>query len=121
MKYIIPENKLDNIVFKYLDLNLKGLEKRNAKYHNGIVFAFPNEKYGILGWENNDYYGHINTLWVDYEFLDEISNTFSLSITDSKYIVGRWVADRLQLKVEDIRAILDYEPRNLAIDIPFIE
>jgi hypothetical protein len=114
MKYIVPQDKLDKIVFKYLDLNLRGLEKRKAKYYNGIVFAFPNEKYGILGWENNDYYGYINTLWVDYELLDEISNTFSLGITDSKYIVGRWAADRLQLKVEDIRVILDYEPRNLA-------
>jgi len=41
MKYIIPQDKIDNIIFKYLDMNLKGLEKRKAKYYEGIIFAHP--------------------------------------------------------------------------------
>jgi hypothetical protein len=53
MKYIIPQNKIDTIVFKYLDLNLKGLEKRNPKHYKGIIFAYPDEEYGILGWKND--------------------------------------------------------------------
>ena len=53
MKYIIPQDKVDKVVFKYLDLNLKGLETRKAKYFEGIVFAYPDEEYGILGWIND--------------------------------------------------------------------
>ena len=93
MKYIIPQDKLDKVVFKYLDLNLKGLETRKAKYFEGIVFAYPNEEYGILGYENN------GTLYIDYGIIEKISLTFGLNESDSKSIIGRWVSDRLQLEV----------------------
>jgi hypothetical protein len=93
MKYIIPENKIDKIIFKYLDLNLKGLEKRKARYHNGIVYGFPDEKFGILGYENGD------TLHIYYELINEISSVFGLKEIDSQSVIGRWVSDRLQLEV----------------------
>jgi len=32
MKYEIPQDRLDKIIFKFLDNNLKGLEKRKPKY-----------------------------------------------------------------------------------------
>ena len=93
MKYIIPENKLDKIVFKYLDLNLKGLEKRKFNYYKGIIFAYPNQNYGILGWEND------GTLYIYHEIIDEISSGFGLNGSDSESIIGRWVSDRYQLEV----------------------
>ena len=83
MKYIIPENKLDKIVFKYLDLNLKGLEKRKPKSYKGIVFAYPDEKYGILGYENN------GTLRIYYKLINEISSVFGLDESDSELIISR--------------------------------
>jgi hypothetical protein len=93
MKYIISENKIDKIIFKYLDNNLKGLERKNAKYYDGFVFTFPDKEYGILGYENN------GTLYVYYELIGEISNGFGLEDFDSESIIGRWVGDRLQLEV----------------------
>ena len=93
MKYIIPENKLDKIIFKYLDLNLKNLEKRNAKYYEGIVYGFPDKEYGVLGYENT------GTLYIYHELIEEISNGFGLKKSDSKSIIGRWASDRLQLEV----------------------
>lgn len=96
MKYIIPENKLDNIVFRYLDNILKGLEKRKPKYYDGIVFAFPEKEYGMLGIDN---YGTLYLLW---ELLDEISNGFSLSYSDSESVIGRWAEDRLNLEVDNV-------------------
>jgi len=95
MKYIIPQDKIDKIVFRYLDLNLKGLEKRKARYHNGIVFTVPDEEFGILGYDNGD------TLHIYYELINEISDTFGLKETDSKSVIGRWVSDRLQLDVNN--------------------
>ena len=93
MKYIIPENKLDKIIFKYLDNTLKNLEKRKAKFYDGIVYGFPDEEYGILGYENN------GTLYIYYRLIDEISEVFGLNEPDSKSTIGRWVSDRLQLEV----------------------
>jgi hypothetical protein len=93
MKYIIPQDKLDKIVFKYLDNTLKGLERKNAKFYKGIVYGFPDEEYGILGYEND------GTLYVYYELIREISNGFGLEDFDSESIIGRWVGDRLQLEV----------------------
>jgi hypothetical protein len=93
MKNIIPQDKLDKIIFKYLDLNLKGLEKRNAKVYKGIIFAYPDEEDAILGYRND------GTLYIYYELIVEISNGFGLNQSDSKSIISRWVIDRLQLDV----------------------
>ena len=95
MKYIIPQDKVDKVIFKYLDFILKGLEKRKAKYYEGIVFAYPDAEYGILGWKKG------GTLYVYYEIIDEISNGFSLNQSDSKSVIGRWVSNRLQLEVKN--------------------
>jgi hypothetical protein len=99
MKYIIPQDKIDKAVFKYLDLNLKGLEKREPKYYEGIVFAYPDEKYGVLGYEND------GTLYVYYDLINEISSNFGLNESDSQSAIGRWVSDRFQLEV--INTIID--------------
>ena len=93
MKYIIPQDKVDNIVFKYLDLNLTEFEIRKAKYLEGIVFGYPDKEYGILGWRKN------GTLYIYSELINEISETFGLDKSESKSIIGRWFSDRYQLEV----------------------
>jgi hypothetical protein len=111
MKYIVPENKLDKVVFKYLDMNLKGLEKRKPKYYIGIVFAYPDEEYGILGYENN------GRLYIYHELIDEISFSFGMDRNDSKSIIGRWASDRYQLEVINTPVIFVlYSSVGLAID-----
>ena len=93
MKYIIPQDKLDKVVFKYLDL--KRFEKIKSMYYKGIVFAYPDEPNGILGWETD------NTLYIYYNLIDEISETFGLNESDSKSIIIRWVSDRYKLEVRN--------------------
>ena len=109
MKYIIPQDKLDNIVFKYLNLTLKGLEKRKPKYFEGIVFAHPNEEYGILGWQNND------TLHIYNKLINEISSVFGLDKYDVESIISRWVRDRFQLEVRN--TIGHFRKRNQWLEI----
>ena len=83
-------------IYNYLDLTLKGLVK-GKPFDNteGIVFAYPNDQYGTLGWEND------GTLWIHYKLIDEISDKFNMNKSDSKSIIGRWVSDRFQLEVRD--------------------
>ena len=101
MKYIIPQDKLDNIVFKYLDLNLKRLEKRKPKYFKGYVFVYHDKEYGILGYENNC------TLYIYYRLIDDISSYFGLDKSDSESIIGRWASDRYQLEVNNTKIAYD--------------
>ena len=103
MKYKIPQDRLDKIIFKYLDINLKGLEQRKPKNYKGIVFAYPDEVYGILGWKKD------GTLYIFYELIDEISSTFGLQYNDSKELIGRWASDRLQLEVKNIIHLIRIE------------
>ena len=96
MKYIIPENKLNKIVFKYLDLILKRLEKKKPNFYEGVVFGYPNEEYGILGWEND------GTLYIYNMLVFDISETFGLDKYDVGSIIGKWVSDRYKLEVIEI-------------------
>ena len=80
-------------IYNYLDN--KGLEKRKPMHYEGIIFAYPNEEYGILGWEND------GTLNIYFDLINEISSKFNMNKSDSKSIIGKWVSDRYQLKVRD--------------------
>jgi hypothetical protein len=60
MKYLITENRLNNIIFKYLDVKYGALEQKKGVDYD-IVFAFPGEKYGVLGWKK------IGDLYVYYK------------------------------------------------------
>ena len=95
MKYIITENKLNNIILKYLDTKLDGIEEKEGAYLY-IVFAFPNEKYGILG------YNRTGDLIVHYKLVKEISDLFVMKYVDSERMIGKWVEDRFNKKVINI-------------------
>ena len=97
MKYIIPQDKVDKVVFKYLDLNLKDLEKRKPEYYDGFVLRHPDQRYGILGYQNN------GTLYIYFELINKISSYFGLEKPDIGSIIGRWVSNRLQLEVMNTR------------------
>ena len=95
MKYEIPQNRLDKIIFKYLDNTLKSLEKRKAKNFTGIVFAYPDEEFGILGLVND---GNLLIYW---KITEDIKNFFNLEKIDAEELIGRWASDRLQLEVKN--------------------
>ena len=94
MKYIITESRLENLIFKYLDDKLNGFEWRKGKYLD-IVFAFPGEGYGLMGWEKSE------ALYVYWEFVDEIKLMFSMLKSESLDVIGRYVESRYNLKVNE--------------------
>ena len=94
MKYIITENRLDKVIFKFLDTNYGALEQKKGKFVD-IVFHFTGEEYGVLGWKKP------GDLYVYYKLRDEISDYFGLEKVDSLKVIGKWVEDRYNLKVID--------------------
>lgn len=96
MKYIITENKLNKVIFKYLDMKFDGIEKRKG-VHADIVFVFPNEEYALLGWKKS------GNLYVNLTLSDDIRNLFGLERSEALEVIGRYVVDRYNLKVKDIQ------------------
>ena len=97
MKYIITENKLDKVVFKYLDTITKRLVRREPAYHYGFVLSYPDEKYGILAWKDKNF-----KLYISSYFVDEISSNFGLDESDTKSIIGKSFSDRYQVEVKKV-------------------
>jgi hypothetical protein len=109
MKYIITENRLNNIIFKYLDVKYGALEQKKGKYVD-IVFHFLGEEYGKLGWEKPE------TLYVYDVLMNEISNFFGLESVDSLRVIGKWVEDRYNLKVINTQDYGRYAMKEFKID-----
>jgi hypothetical protein len=96
MKYIITESRLDNIIFKYLDMKLNGLEKRKGRYTD-FIFVLPDEEYGILGWDKT------GDLYVGLILIDDIQDMFGIERYDFFRIIERYVVDRYNLDVKNTK------------------
>ena len=99
MEYLITQNKLSNLIFDYLDMKLNGVEKRKG-VSTDIIFIFPNETCGMLGWNKSKF------LYVHQELTDEIKNMFGLESRDALDVIGRYVEDRYNLEVKDTCVML---------------
>jgi len=92
MKYLITESKLDNIVFKYLDnQDFIKIEKDNNVY----FVNSESDKYAQIRYDKSD--GWCN---IKIDLIREIMSFFSLRRSDSEKIIGRWVENTLQMRVE---------------------
>ena len=91
-KIIITESRLEELTFKYLDKKFENLEQSKGKYYD-IVFKFPNEKFGILGWESE-------VLYIYHKLIDNISSFIPIERDDIKKIIGKYVENRYNLMVK---------------------
>jgi len=95
MKYIISESRLDNVIFRYLDSKLDGIElKKDIK--NSIIFVFPGEESGLMRWLGKKSRGQLLTY---YEIVDEVETMFSMDESDALDLIGRYVESKYNLKV----------------------
>ena len=97
MNVIIPESRLDEIMFKYLDFKFKDLEQVKGK-HVDIIFFNSNERYktlGVLGWEEPD------NLWISYKIINDIFLFIPLLPSEIMKSIGRYVEDRYKLEVKN--------------------
>jgi hypothetical protein len=101
MKYIITESRLDNVIFNYLDATLGGIEKRKGHFKD-VVFAFPDEEYAVMGWENDS-----KSLYIHNRISDSIQPLFGLDKIAALDIIAMYIEDRYDLRVNNIKEI-DY-------------
>ena len=91
MKYLITESQFDKMIFKYLDNQDFIQIERNER----IYFVnSEGDEYAQIRYDKND-------VWcvIYYKLVEEISAFFSLRLSDSEEVIGRWVENTLQMKV----------------------
>ena len=89
MKYIITESRLDDIIFKYLDMTLRHLEKKKG-YTTDIVFTYPNDEEGPIGLNNGE-------LSVNYDIILEMSSMFNMDEQEVSDKVGEYLKQKYNL------------------------
>ena len=110
MKYIITESRFENLIFKYLDNKLDGIELKEGRYDDSLIFVFPGEEYGLMGWDKP------YKLYTYYEVIDDIELMFSMEEDDVLDIIGRYVESRYNLKVKRNEIAQDFDLRPLKVD-----
>ena len=91
MKYLITESQIDKVIFKYLDNQNFIQIERGIK----ILFAYSKgDDYPQIRYDKDH-----GWCYIYYDFIEEISRFFSMSISDAEEVIGRWVENTLQMKV----------------------
>jgi hypothetical protein len=98
MKVIIPENRLEQIIFKYLDVKLKDLDQVKGRHMN-IVFKYLGEEYGIIGWNKPD------KLYINYKLINNIISFIPIEKFEITRIIGKYVEDKFNLDTTNIIGI----------------
>jgi hypothetical protein len=91
MKYIITENKLEQVVFKYLNRFYGNLEEYTKDEHPDRVFYIKDDKVYMEREKN--------VLWVDYFTIwKNLENIFSLKDSEIQHIITKWVKETYKLR-----------------------
>ena len=92
MKYLITESQLDKFIFKYIDLKrFIQIEMGNDKVY---FVNSENDEYAQIRFDKDD-----GWCFISIDLIKEISSFFSLELTNSKEVIGRWVENTLQMRV----------------------
>ena len=93
MKYLITESQLDKVIFKYLDnQDFIQIEKNNRIY----FINSEGDEYAQIRYNEDS-----EVCFINIDLVKEISSFFSLELSVSKEVIGRWVENTLQMKVTD--------------------
>jgi hypothetical protein len=91
MKYLIKESQFDKVIFKYLNnQDFIQIDMNDSIYFVNSV----GDEYGQIRFDKND-----GWCLIYYALVDEISAFFSMQVSDSEQVIGRWVENTLQMKV----------------------
>jgi hypothetical protein len=93
MKYIITENKMENVVIKYLNKMYGDLEEyRTDKRPNRVFFVKGKKVYMELRLERELLYVDYDTIW------SELTDTFLLEYDEIQSIITKWVEETYNLR-----------------------
>ena len=96
MKYLITESRLENLIYKYLDLKDLYVD---SGYRN--VYFFLSRK----SWEDNEYpiityNGTHKDCFVSSTFVEDVCSLFSIDPEYSLKVISEWVGNKLDVEIE---------------------
>ena len=93
MKYLITDSQLDRAVFVYL----RNQDFIQIEEGNNIYFVnSEGDEHAQIRYSKDNNWGYIN-----HDLIEEITPFFSLEETDSELVIGRWVENTLQMRVNN--------------------
>jgi len=96
MKYIITESKLEQTIFRYLDMDFGGLESDKGERFD-VVFKSSEGDYNEFGWSEP------GILTVQRDTTEKLTDFFMLDINDSLNLIGKWFQESYNLPVDKVR------------------
>ncbi len=90
MKFEINENKLEMVIFKYLDNKNFVIRETPLEY----IFLTLDDKYPPIKIRKNNM-----ICLIYFKLVKEISSLFSISEIDSKNFISRYVKNKFNLKI----------------------
>ena len=104
MKFLITENKLEQIVFKYLD-NQDFI--KIERIDNVYFLNHERDGFAQIRYDKDD-----GTCYINYDLNKEISSFFSLENFKARILIGQWVENTLQMKVSNTKLLYTELLRN---------
>ena len=109
MKYLITESQLDKVIFKFLDnQDFIQIEKNDRIY----FVNSEGDEYGQIKFDKE-----FGWCYIYSELIEEISAVFSMGLSDSKQVIGKWVENALQMEVTNTQIADELE--NYVLRMPY--
>jgi len=91
MNYKITDGQLWSVIFLYLD----NQDFIQIKRDNNTYFVnSEDDEFAQIAYVKSN-----GNCFIYYKLIDEISSFFSLEVSDSEQVIGRWVKNTLQMRV----------------------
>ncbi len=107
MKYKITDKQLDDVIFLYLD------NQDFIQIERGDNIHFTNsegDEYAQIRYSESD-----GWCYIYWKLVDEISRFFSLEESYSEQVIGKWVEDTLQMRVNRTKEKIGITPSTLQL------
>jgi len=96
MKYIITESKLENIIFKYLDMkDLYLLSMVNSHHFFYSRKSIDDGGYPIISYDKKN-----KDCFVSSTFAEDVCSLFSIDPEYSLKVISEWVGNKLDVEIE---------------------
>jgi hypothetical protein len=100
MKYSIPEDKLNNVIFKYLDVHYGDVVERRGVYNQNTVYTKPGSEsqFGLFSLGVYDHREFID-MYVTYYLIQEIKSFFQVENYDALMVIKEWVKRKYNVDI----------------------
>jgi len=99
-KIIITENRLEQMIFKYLDTKLKDVEQLEGQYFD-VLFRIPGHEFGIMGYNPSN-----NVLNIHHTFIDNIFSFIPIEKKKIMELIYNYVENKYDVNFTGVKSPL---------------